>query len=322
MTFTFHQTKRINMQINRRLLSAYLLALSLGATAITPARAGERVSLMDVHGLSYSADGKWIMVPSHQGIAIYEDGRWSKADGPAHDYMGYSATRDALYSSGHPAPGSGPTNPLGLIKSGNGGKSWKQLGLEGESDFHLLATSYATNAVYVLNHGPNSRMSKPGIYYTKNDGLQWTRAAAKGLGGDLKSLAVHPGDAGIVAAGTADGLYLSRNSGESFERLAGSQPVVGASFDLDGRHLWFSTYAGKASLMRLALSAGAKPQALPIPPLTEDAVAYIAQNPVRRDEIAIATFKRSVFLSKDQGRTWTAIAQNGETQKPMKEANR
>lgn len=301
------------MQINRRHLSAYLLALSLGATAITPACAGERVSLMHVHGLSYSADGKRIMIPSHHGLAIYEGGRWSKADGPAHDYMGFSATRDALYSSGHPAPGSGLTNPFGLIKSGDSGKTWKKLGLEGESDFHLLATSYATNAVYVFNHGPNSRMSQPGIHHTKNDGLQWTRAAAKGLGGDLKSLAVHPGDAGIIAAGTADGLYLSRTSGESFERLAGGQPVLAASFDLDGQHLWFSSYAGKASLVRLALSAGAKPQALPIPPLTEDAVAYIAQNPMRRDEIAIATFKRSVFLSKDQGRTWTAIAQNGET---------
>ena len=307
------------MQLNRRLLPASLLALSLGASAITSACTGEPVTLMHVHGLSYSADGKRLMIPSHHGLAVYENGRWSKADGPAHDYMGFSATRDALYSSGHPAPGTGLTNPFGLIKSGDGGKTWKKLGLEGQSDLHLLATSYAANAVYVVNHSPNSRMSQPGIYRTNNDGLQWTRAAAKGLGGDLKSLAVHPSDAGIVAASTADGLYLSRDSGETFERLAGDQPVVAASFDPDGQHLWFSAYAGKPSFMRLALSAGAKPQALPIPALptpalAEDAVAYIAQNPVRHGEIAIATFQRSVFLSKDQGRTWTSIAQNGETQ--------
>jgi photosystem II stability/assembly factor-like uncharacterized protein len=312
MATTFPSTTRIEMQFNKRTFHTLLLTLVLGASAITPACAGERVTL-HVHGLSYSADGKRLMIPSHHGLAVFENGRWSKADGPAHDYMGFSAARDALYSSGHPAPGTGLVNPFGLIKSGDGGKTWTKLGLEGESDFHLLATSYATNAVYVLNHGPNSRMSQPGVYHTRNDGLQWTRAAAKGLGGDLKSLAVHPSDAGIVAAGTADGLYLSRNSGETFERLAGGQPVVAASFDLDGQHLWFSTYAGKASLMRLALSAGAKPQALPIPPLAEDAVAYIAQNPARRDEMAIATFQRSVFLSKDQGRTWTSIARNGET---------
>jgi len=313
MPTNFLSITRIEMQFNKRPFHALLLALSLGASAVTSACAGEPVTLMHVHGLSYSADGKRLMIPSHHGLAVFEDGRWSKADGPAHDYMGFSATRDALYSSGHPAPGTGLANPFGLIKSGDGGKTWKKLGLEGESDFHLLATSYATNAVYVVNHSPNSRMSQPGIYYTSNDGLKWTRAAAKGLGGDLKSLAVHPSDAGILAAGTADGLYLSRNSGETFERLAGGQPVVAASFDLDGQHLWFSAYAGKAFLMRLALSAGAKPQALPIPALAEDAVAYIAQNPVRRGEIAVATFQRSVFLSKDQGRTWTSIARNGET---------
>jgi photosystem II stability/assembly factor-like uncharacterized protein len=268
---------------------------------------------MHIHGLSYSADGKRLMIPSHHGLAVFENGRWSKAAGPAHDYMGYSATRDALYSSGHPAPGSGLANPFGLIKSLDGGKTWQKLGLERESDFHTLATSYGTNAVYVVNHAPNSHMSQAGIYYTLNDGLKWTRAAAKGLGPKLNSLAVHPTDAKVVAAGMDDGLYLSRNSAESFERLAGGQRVLAEAFDLDGQHLWFGTYAGKAALARIALKAGSKAEELPIPAQTEDAVAYIAQNPVRRSEIAIATFKRNVFLSKDQGRSWTQIAKEGTT---------
>ena len=60
-----------------------------------------------MHGLAYSADGSKLTIPSHHGLAVYEGGRWSKAPGPQHDYMGYSATRKYLYSSGHPAPGSG-----------------------------------------------------------------------------------------------------------------------------------------------------------------------------------------------------------------------
>jgi len=305
---------RIDMRLNREVLPALVLALILGASAITSTSAGEAITLTHVHGLSYSADGARIMIPSHHGLAVYENGRWSKAAGPAHDYMGFSATRDALYSSGHPAPGSGLTNPFGLIKSGDGGKSWKKLGLEGESDFHLLAASHGTNAVYVVNHGRNSRMPRAGIYHTKNDGLQWTRAAAKGLGGEPKSLAVHPGDAGIVAAGTSNGLYLSRDSANTFERLVDGPQVLAATFDLDGQHLWFSAYAGKASLMRLALAAGAKPQVVPAPALPGDAVAYIAQHPARRGEVVIASFNRSVFVSKDQGRTWTSIARDGATQ--------
>ena len=299
------------MRHKQKSLHAWMLALALGILAAAPAHAGEPVTLMHVHGLSYSADGKQLLIPRHHGLAVFEDGRWSKAAGPTHDYMGYSATRDALYSSGHPAPGSGLTNPFGLIKSRDGGKTWQQLGLTGESDFHTLATSYATNAVYVLNHQPNSRMSQAGIYYTLNDGLKWTRAAAKGLGAKLNSLAVHPTDAKVVAAGMDDGLYLSRNSAESFERLVGDKQVLAASFDLDGQHLWFGSYAGKAALARITLKAGSKAEEVTIPALMEDAVAYIAQNPARRAEVAIATFKRSVFVSKDQGRTWTQIAKEG-----------
>jgi len=301
------------MIATKQTIHAALLALSLALLAPAQIQAGEPVTLMHVHGLSYSADGKQLTIPSHHGLAVFAGGRWSKAAGPAHDYMGYSATRDALYSSGHPAPGTGLVNPFGLIKSRDGGKSWQKLGLEGESDFHTLATSHGTNAVYVFNPQPNSRMKQAGIHYTLTDGLQWKRAAAKGLGPKLNSLAVHPSDANTVAAGTEDGLYLSRNAAESFERLVPGKRVLAQSFDLDGQHLWFGSYDGKAVLARIALKAGAKAEALPLPALGEDAVAYIAQNPAQRNEIAIATFKRSVFVSKDQGRSWKPIAKDGTT---------
>ena len=294
-------------------LSALLLALALTALSASPARAGEAVTLTHVHGLSYSADGQQLLVPSHNGIAVYKGGRWSMAAGPAHDFMGFSATRDALYSSGHPAPGSKLTNPFGLIKSRDGGKSWQKLGLEGEADFHTLATSHGTDAVYVINHGPNSRMKEAGIYYTLNDGLKWQRADAKGLPAKVNVLAVHPTDAKLVAAGADDGLYLSRNSAGSFEQPVKGKQVLAASFDLDGKQLWFSAYSGEAALFRMGLKAGARAEAVKLPALTQDAVAYIAQNPSQPGEIAIATFKRNVFLSQDQGGSWTQIAREGTT---------
>lgn len=288
---------------------ALVSTLLLAALAAAPAHA--TVTLTHVHGLSYSADGKQLLIPSHHGLAVFAEGRWSKAAGPGHDYMGFSATRDAIYSSGHPAPGSGLTNPFGLMKSQDGGKTWKQLGLQGESDFHTLTTSYGTNAVYVVNHQPNSRMALPGIYYTLADGLKWERAEARGLNAKLNALAVHPTDARLVAAGADDGLYLSRNSAASFARLVGGTKVLAQTFDLDGKHLWFSDYAGAAALSRILLTAGAKPEKYPLPPLPQDAVAYIAQNPAQRGEMAIATFKRSVFISRDQGRSWQQIAKEG-----------
>ena len=289
-----------------------LIVLSLGVCLALPARAASSVTLTHVHGLSYSADGKRIFVPSHNGIATYSGGKWSKAAGPESDYMGFSATKQFFYSSGHPAPGSGLVNPFGLIKSADGGRTWQKLGLEGESDFHLLATSYGTNAVYVFTHAPNSRMSKPGIYSTVNDGFAWKRADGKGLEGALLNLAVHPSNNRIVAAGTKTGLFLSSDGGDNFKRLASGEQVFAAFFDLEEKQLWFSSYGGKPALTRLDWSGGKK-TVIDLPLLTQDAVAYIAQNPVNQNEYAVATFGRNVYLTKDQGKKWAQIADRGQT---------
>ncbi len=271
------------------------------------------VTLTHVHGLAYSADGKRIMIPSHHGLAVYENGRWSKAPGPQHDYMGFSATAKYLYSSGHPAPGSGWINPFGLIRSKDDGKTWDKLGLEGETDFHALATGWNTNAIYVWNPAPNSRIPKPGLHFTLNDGADWKPAQAAGLNGDPHALAVHPDDAATVALATSAGIYLSRDSGARFEPRAEGAQGLAAFFDLDGRHLWYGSFDGQPRLTRVALS-GAKATPIKLPPLTKDAIAYIAQNPAARTEYAIATFARSVYLSKDGGRSWKQIANRGSAQ--------
>ncbi len=245
------------MMLRTGLALAFSVA-SLGAHA-------QPVTLHHVHGLAYSADGKRLMIPSHHGLAVYENGKWSKAPGPQHDYMGFAATANSLYSSGHPAHGSGLVNPFGLIRSRDGGRTWDKLGLEGESDFHLLATSWNTTAIYVWNPAPSSRMRSPGLHHTLNDGFSWKPARAAGL-----------------------------------------------DFDLDGKQLWYGTFNDAARLLRETLTGGAAVD-VKLPPLGRDAVAYIAQNPARRNEYAIASFERSVFLSTDEGRSWKQIAARGTT---------
>ncbi|MFW7342339.1 glycosyl hydrolase [Pollutimonas sp. H1-120] len=283
------------------------------ARVSTNVKAEAPIELMHIHGLSYSADGKQILIPSHNGIAVYAQGRWSTMAGPKHDYMGFSATRDALYSSGHPAPGSDAVNPFGLIKSNDGGKTWEKLSLEGESDFHTLATSYGTNAIYVFNHQANSRMKAIGIYFTESDGMTWNRIAANGLKTKVNSLAAHPNDAKILAVGAGDGLYLSRDGGNHFEQIIDRKQVLAQWFDLDGKRLWFSNYAGGPALSLIRLTGDARAEQIQIPIDADDAIAYIAQNPIWLKELAIATFKRSVYVSHDQGATWTQIAKAGAT---------
>lgn len=296
-----------------RTLFQSLLATLASALLLTalPTAAQPAPMLTHVHGLAYSADGAQLMIPSHDGLAVYADGRWRKAAGPQHDYMGFSATRNALYSSGHPAPGSGLVNPFGLIKSTDGGKTWRKLGLEGESDFHLLAASYDGNAVYVANGQPNSRMREAGLYVTLNDGMQWQKTEARGLHGQPNALAVHPKDSRLVAIGTDRGLNLSRDGGGNFTLLVPGTRVLAQSFDLDAQQLWFGAHAGKPMLGTVALQPGAKPDMRPLPLADDDAVAYIAQNPVRPEQLAIASFKKNVYLSADRGQTWQQIAKEG-----------
>ena len=285
----------------------------IGFASALATQVAAQVTLMHVHGLAYSSDGKRLMIPSHHGLAVYENGKWSKAPGPEHDYMGFAATGRNLYSSGHPAPGSGLVNPFGLLRSHDGGKTWEKLGLEGESDFHLLATGWNANVVYVWNPAPSSRMKRPGLHYTLNDGLVWKPAGASGLEGDPRALAVHPDDAAIVAAATSSGVFLSRDSGERFVRLAGGAEGLSVCFDLDGKSVWYGTFDGRARLARAPLEGGTG-ASVDLPALGQDAVAYIAQNPAARSEYAIATFARSVYLSKDGARTWKRIAERGRTE--------
>lgn len=271
---------------------------------------GQGVTLHHVHGLSYSGDGKRIMIPSHHGLAVFENGKWSKAPGPEHDFMGFSATAKNLYSSGHPAPGSGLVNPFGLVRSRDGGKTWEKLGLEGETDFHLLAASWNTNAIYVWNPAPSSRLKAGGLHSTLDDGSAWKRAAARNLEGEPRALAVHPDHAATLAVVTSDGLYISRDAGETFSKTADGEGLS-VLFDFDGKGVWYGSFDGQARLKRVSLSGG-NATTIALPALRRDAVAYIAQNPAQRFEYAIATFERSVYLSKDSGKAWSQIADRGK----------
>lgn len=285
-----------------------LLTMCAWWVGVVPARA--ETVLHHIHGLAYTPDGKSLLVPAHVGLARYRDGRWLTVPGPAHDFMGFSVAQNAIYTSGHPAPGSPMTNPLGLMKSTDGGATWQQLGLSGESDFHTMAAGYRSQAVYVVNEQPSSRMPQPGIHVTRDDGKSWRRAAAAGLPKRVISIAVHPTAPGTLAVGTTEGLFLSNDSGGRFKRVGEARPVTAASFDHDGKHLYYAP-AEEALLQHVAL-ARADSTTLQLPRIGRDFVTYIAQNPMRQSELAIATRERHVFISADRGKTWKQIARSGE----------
>jgi hypothetical protein len=129
--------------------------------------------------------------------------------------------------------------------------------------------------------------------------------------GSPSSLAVHPTQNRIVALGTRSGVYLSHDSGETFQRFAEAAQVLALCFAFDGQHLWFSSMDGTPALTRLHWQTG---QVVPIelPALHQDAVIYLAHNPVHAEQWAMATHKRDVYVSADAGKTWQQIARQGE----------
>jgi WD40 repeat protein len=259
-----------------------------------------------IHGLGFSPDGRQLIVPAHDGLRSYADGKWQSPDVPAHDYMGFTPASDGFYSSGHPDPLSGLVNPFGLVKSTDGGQTLIQLGFEGETDFHFMAVGYQNHAIYVGNPAANSQL-QPGIHYSLDDGKTWQQSTLQGLTAQPIQMVVHPLEANVVALATEDGVFLSTDHGNSFTRIGERGPVSAVAFNPDGKSLLF----GYQQVSSYDL-ASQQMTALPSPTLAaEDAIGYIAANPVRLDEIALATFSKDIYLSSDRGQSWTQIVDDG-----------
>ncbi|MGB7340253.1 MAG: hypothetical protein WBC91_15250 [Phototrophicaceae bacterium] len=259
------------------------------------------IPLRDIHGISFTPTGE-LYAATHDGLIRYDDG-WTVPDVAANDYMGYSGTADGFYSSGHPGATTGLTNPLGLVRSTDGGETLSMLAFLGESDFHTMAASYRVNVVYVYNAYPNSELQQ-GLYYTLDDGQTWMSSNAMGLAGTPISLAVHPNDSSTVAVTTERGVYLSTDYGSSFQSIAMGASMA-SSFDTDaGTTLYFSG----DYLMQYNLADGLTTE-LALPALSaSEVITAIAVNPMN-GELALATSERDIYLA-NQG-AWRQIATNG-----------
>ncbi|MGH2544728.1 MAG: F510_1955 family glycosylhydrolase [Ardenticatenaceae bacterium] len=268
---------------------------------------GQEVELPHIHGMGYSDDGEQLVVAAHDGLRVFVGGEWLIPDVPGNDYMGFSPMDEGFYSSGHPGPDSGLTNPLGLVKSTDAGRTLTTLGFEGESDFHLMGVGYDNHAIYVLNPTPNSRLGI-GLYYSLDDGATWQQSTLQGRNAQPIQLTVHPDEPNIVGLATEGGLLLSEDYGNQFDLTSERRPMTAATFLPSGEELLF----GYQTLQAFELATG-EVRTLGSPELgANDGIAFLAVNPARPDEIALATFERDIYLSQDGGASWQPIAQDGK----------
>jgi hypothetical protein len=156
-----------------------------------------------VHGVGIDPGDGLIYLATHDGLFRY-DATGAVRVGQVNDLMGFTiAGPGHFYASGHPGAGSDLPNPVGLIESRDGGKTWTQLSRQGQSDFHALTASSA------------SVIGFDGTLRTSADGTSWSTLQAPA---QPYSLTSSPrGD--VVLATSEDGPIRSTDGGRSWAKI-------------------------------------------------------------------------------------------------------
>ncbi len=287
------------MKLHTLALPAGALTAMLALAGCAPSEPNEtlaatEVAFQHIHKLEVSRGDGGLLVASHEGL--YRLTETTNGDttavGPIGgldiDLMGFAVADGVTYASGHPGPNTpsrfGAPN-LGLITSADGGKSWANVALTGQTDFHALTVMTGGDSQAKV-FGIDSRKQR--IQLSLDAGKTWIEGA------ELEArdiLAVGQ----KVYATTRDGLAVSDDGGASFRvdpsapglyLLAGDQEGQLVGIDTSGI-LW--SQGGDGTWKKGGAVTGV-PQALA----------------VDGDGIYVAD-KRGIVRTEDVGATWTVL---------------
>ncbi|MCA1065098.1 sialidase [Rossellomorea sp. AcN35-11] len=299
-----------------------LLASSLGLFLSGCSSSNEEYSFiktdeanMDhIHGIGYPNNKEELVIATHEGLMKYKDSTWYEANSQKHDYMGFQAYKDGFYSSGHPEEGSKLENPLGIVKSTDGGKTLDKLAFYGETDFHYLGAGYESNIIYAMNQEPNSELDT-GLYRTMDEGEKWEKSYMNGFDSTtMGNIAVHPSNKEMLAISSKDGVFVSQDSGDTFSLVENTQ-VTTSIYLKEEKGLFASIEEEKIQLYELNLDSN---QILPYPTpeLSEvNPIMYISSPPGSSDEWTIVTYDNDIYTTIDNGETWNEIVNKGQITK-------
>ncbi|MGA3020032.1 MAG: hypothetical protein ABSF62_23175 [Bryobacteraceae bacterium] len=196
-----------------------------------------------------------------------------------------------------------------LYRSTDSGASWTHLAFPAElsGTLHVLEIDRRRPGVWYV--GIESDIAwNSGLYRTVDGGASWT--LLPGLKGKaIWSLAIWEINAQVMAAGAADGIFLSRDGGENWRRISPQEnaelsPVVALAFDPVHSEV---LYAGTTHLPWRTIDGGVTWQSIHDGMLDDSDVFSISVNP-SRPPIVYASACSGAYRSITAGRQWTRLA--------------
>lgn len=276
--------------------------------------AGATVTRFDhIHGLAFNPEKPGVLyMATHTGLfQIQEDQTWTRVGQSKDDFMGFAWVQGdpaVMYTSGHPAPGSGRPNPVGLRVSRDSGETWEDVSLAGEVDFHALSASPADpNVLYgwFLND----------MYRSNNAGRDWEKFTPGGLEqaeGQVFALAAHPFDAEHVFAATGAGIAVSTDGAKTWRFLLEGGTVTSLVFHpANADHLLaYVAFSDGGTLIR-SVDGGVTWTPFGDDRFANDPVGHLAIDPSDPKTIYAGTFNANLFKTNDGGATWIQVARQG-----------
>lgn len=185
------------------------------------------------------------------------------------------------------------------------------LGFYKESDFHYMTVGYKTHIIYVVNQVENKTLGQ-GVYYSKDDGKTWSQSQLNGLPQtSAGTIAAHPTKENMVGISTPEGIFVSKDNGNTFERF--TRKINTTTFVFQEKSILFAAVENNKPILIKQSLDSKQEEVLSVPALDEkDHIMYIASNPANEKEIVIVTMTGDIFMTKNNGENWTKLASKGE----------
>lgn len=282
---------RLIVGVSGLLLTVAVVTVALVVTPRTKDSTGEgHETYAHVHGLGVNPADQALFIATHDGL--FRSGSGDLDSRPVgdsrQDLMGFGVTGpNSFVASGHPAPGQDSPPDLGLIRSTDAGKTWKNVSLLGEADFHVLRA--VGSNVYGLNGATGE------LLLSEDAGASWdTRELPEGT----VDIAVNPKQPDQAVAATSDGVMRTSDAAKSWIK-AGDAPIGLIGWSEDG-HLYLVDSDGAVSLSKdegVHWTEMGKTDGQPTAVLATPDALYVALD------------NNSVEQSTDDGATWSIRAQ-------------